>query len=162
LKGVASVGLILSTVVSLSKKVLSQNFDFLFITAMVITVNRLHLGLAILFHHPPKRKKRECESMNEIPALIRVFAYLSILTVGGGMAAFPEMKILTVDVHEWLTFPQLIHLYSVGHLAAGPNMMRIVSIGQWGGEILGAIVILGAISGRLLCSHSSLPSVEKA
>jgi len=37
--------------------------------------------------------------MNQIPALIRVFAFLSLLTVGGGMAAFPEMKILTVDVH---------------------------------------------------------------
>ncbi len=69
--------------------------------------------------------------MNEIPALIRVFSYLSILTVGGGMAAFPEMKILTVDVHKWMTFPQLIHLYSVGQMAPGPNMMMIVSIGQW-------------------------------
>ena len=85
--------------------------------------------------------------MNEIPALIRVFAYLSILTVGGGMAAFPEMKILTVDVHQWLTFPQLIHLYSVGQMAPGPNMMMIVSIGQWAGGILGAIAVLGAFFG---------------
>ena len=43
--------------------------------------------------------------MNQIIALIRVFSYLSILTVGGGLAAFPEMKVLTVDVHKWLTFP---------------------------------------------------------
>jgi chromate transporter len=85
--------------------------------------------------------------MNEIPALIRVFAYLSILTVGGGMAAFPEMKILTVDVHKWLTFPQLIHLYSVGQMAPGPNMMMIVSIGQWAGGILGAIAVLAAFFG---------------
>jgi chromate transporter len=85
--------------------------------------------------------------MNEIPALIRVFAYLSILTVGGGMAAFPEMKILTVDVHQWLTFPQLIHLYSVGQMAPGPNMMMIVSIGQWAGGILGAIAVLAAFFG---------------
>ena len=85
--------------------------------------------------------------MNEIPALIRVFAYLSILTVGGGMAAFPEMKILTVDVHKWLTFPQLIHLYSVGQIAPGPNMMMIVSIGQWAGGILGAIAVLAAFFG---------------
>jgi chromate transporter len=85
--------------------------------------------------------------MNQIPALIRVFAYLSILTVGGGMAAFPEMKILTVDVHKWLTFPQLIHLYSVGQMAPGPNMMMIVSIGQWAGGILGAIAVLGAFFG---------------
>ena len=85
--------------------------------------------------------------MNEIPALIRVFAYLSILTVGGGMAAFPEMKILTVDVHKWLTFPQLIHLYSVGQMAPGPNMMMVVSIGQWAGGILGAIAVLAAFFG---------------
>ena len=85
--------------------------------------------------------------MNEIPALIRVFGYLSILTVGGGMAAFPEMKILTVDVHKWLTFPQLIHLYSVGQMAPGPNMMMIVSIGQWAGGILGAIAVLAAFFG---------------
>ena len=46
-----------------------------------------------------------------------------------GMAAFPDMKILTVDVHHWLNFAQLIHLYSVGQMAPGPNMMMIVSIG---------------------------------
>jgi chromate transporter len=70
LKGVAAaaVGLILSTVVSLSKKSLSHNFDFVFMAATVIAVNRLHLGvprtlvavgaLAILFHHPRKGQKK--------------------------------------------------------------------------------------------------------
>jgi chromate transporter len=85
--------------------------------------------------------------MNQIPALVRVFAYLSLLTVGGGMAAFPEMKVLTVEVHKWLTFPQLIHLYSVGQMAPGPNMMMIVSIGQWAGGLLGALVVLIAFFG---------------
>ncbi len=85
--------------------------------------------------------------MNQIPALVRVFAYLSILTVGGGMAAFPEMKILTVDVHKWLTFPQLIHMYSVGQMAPGPNMMMIVSIGSWAGGLLGAIAVAAAFFG---------------
>ncbi len=95
--------------------------------------------------------------MNQIPALIRVFAYLSILTVGGGMAAFPEMKILTVEVHHWLDFHQLIHLYSVGQLAPGPNMMMIVSIGEWAvldnapgnwlGGVVGGFVVLTAFFG---------------
>ena len=85
--------------------------------------------------------------MNQIPALIRVFAYLSLLTVGGGMAAFPEMKILTVDVHQWLTFPQLVHLYSVGQMAPGPNMMMIDGIGLWAGGILGALAVLIAFFG---------------
>ena len=69
LKGMAAaaVGLILSTVVSLSKNSLSHNFDFVFIAMTVIAVNRLHLGvprtliavgiLAILFHHPRKAQK---------------------------------------------------------------------------------------------------------
>jgi chromate transporter len=85
--------------------------------------------------------------MNQIPALVRVFAYLSILTVGGGMAAFPEMKILTVEVHKWLSFPQLIHLYSVGQMAPGPNMMMIIVIGQWAGGMLGAVAVLIAFFG---------------
>jgi chromate transporter len=69
LKGVAAaaVGLILSTVVSMSKKSLSGNFDFVFIALTVIAVNRLHLGvprtliavglLAILFHRPHEEQK---------------------------------------------------------------------------------------------------------
>ena len=85
--------------------------------------------------------------MKELPALIRVFAYLSLLTVGGGMAAFPELKILTVEVHHWLTFPQLIHLYSVGQMAPGPNMMMIVSIGEWVAGVLGALVVVVAFFG---------------
>jgi chromate transporter len=80
--------------------------------------------------------------MSQIPALVRVFAYLSLLTVGGGMAAFPEMKVLTVEVHQWLTFPQLIHLYSVGQMAPGPNMMMIVSIGDWAGGVVGVLAVL--------------------
>src|SRR5271165_1867000 len=69
LKGVAAaaVGLILSTVVSMSKKSLSGKFDFVFIALTVIAVNRLHLGvprtliavglLAVLFHRPRKDQK---------------------------------------------------------------------------------------------------------
>ena len=46
LKGMAAaaVGLILSTVVSLSKNSLSHNFDFVFIAMTVIAVKRLYLG----------------------------------------------------------------------------------------------------------------------
>jgi chromate transporter len=85
--------------------------------------------------------------VSELGPLARVFAYLSLLTVGGGMAAFPDMRVLTVDVHKWLTFPQLIHLYSVGQLAPGPNMMMIVAIGQWAGGPLGAAIVLLAFFG---------------
>jgi chromate transporter len=66
LKGVAAAaaGLLLSTVIQLGKKSLSQQFDLVFVLVTVLAVNRLHLGvpktlvavglLAILFHHPRK------------------------------------------------------------------------------------------------------------
>lgn len=63
----AAVGLILSTVVSLSKKSLSHKFDFVFMAATVIAVNRLHWSVprallivgaaAILFHYPRKSQE---------------------------------------------------------------------------------------------------------
>jgi chromate transporter len=69
LKGVAAaaVGLILSTVMGLSKKSLAGKFDFVFIALTVIAVNRLHQSvprtllvvglLAILFHRPRTKQK---------------------------------------------------------------------------------------------------------
>jgi len=69
LKGVAAaaVGLILSTVMGLSKKSLAGKFDFVFMALTVIAVNRLHQSvprtlvvvglLAILFHRPRKKEK---------------------------------------------------------------------------------------------------------
>jgi chromate transporter len=78
--------------------------------------------------------------MDQLPALARVFAYLSLLTIGGGMAAFPEMKLLVVGVHRWLTDAQLIHIYSVGQLSPGPNMMMVATIGERVAGIPGALV----------------------
>jgi len=74
LKGVAAaaVGLLLSTVVSLSKKSLSSKFDFVFIALTVVSVNRWHISvpktliavgiLAILFHYPRKGQKASATS----------------------------------------------------------------------------------------------------
>lgn len=78
--------------------------------------------------------------MDQIPAIARVFGYLSLLTIGGGMAAFPEMKVLVVSVHRWLTDAQLIHIYSVGQLSPGPNMMMVATIGERVAGIPGALV----------------------
>lgn len=78
--------------------------------------------------------------MDQIPAIARVFAYLSLLTIGGGMAAFPEMKVLVVGVHRWLTDAQLIHVYSVGQISPGPNMMMVAAVGERVAGVTGALV----------------------
>src|SRR5215831_2564572 len=85
--------------------------------------------------------------MRELPALARVFAFLSLLTVGGGMAAFPEMETLVANTHHWMTMPQLVHLYSVGQMAPGPNMMMVVGIGQWVAGLPGALIVVLAFFG---------------
>ena len=77
--------------------------------------------------------------MDQIPALIRVFSYLSLLTIGGGMAAFPEMKVLVVDVHHWLKDEQLVHVYSTGQMSPGPNMMMVAEVGQLVSGFAGAV-----------------------
>jgi chromate transporter len=85
--------------------------------------------------------------MSQLPALVWVFAYLSLLTVGGGLAAFPELRTLTVEVYHWLTFPQLIHLYSLGQIAPGPNMMMVAAVGERVAGVVGAVVVIVAFFG---------------
>jgi chromate transporter len=82
--------------------------------------------------------------MDQIPRLAGVFAYLSFLTIGGGMAAFPEMKNLVVNVHHWLTDEQLVHVYSVGQMSPGPNMMMVAEVGYLVASFLGALVAAAA------------------
>ena len=78
--------------------------------------------------------------MDQLPAIARVFAYLSLLTIGGGMAAYPEMQSLVVGTHHWMTAQQLIHVYSVGQMSPGPNMMMVAAVGVRIAWIPGAIV----------------------
>ena len=78
--------------------------------------------------------------MDQLPALAKVFSYLSLLTIGGGMAAYPELQNLTVSVHHWLTAEQLIHIYSVGQMAPGPNMMMVAAVGEQVSGIPGALI----------------------
>lgn len=107
-------------------------------------------------------------------ALARVFGYLSMITLGGGIAAYPEMSALVVDVHRWLTSAQLDYLYGVGQAAPGPNLV-IVSIGALIAGFPGALLVLLAFVvppallafavGRLwtrLRGHAWVVSVQRA
>ncbi len=78
--------------------------------------------------------------MDQFSALAGVFSYLSLLTVGGGMAAWPEMKTLVVATHHWMTEAQLVHVYSVGQMSPGPNMMMVAAVGVKVAWIPGALI----------------------
>ena len=63
--------------------------------------------------------------MKQLLDLAAVFGYLSLLTVGGGMAAFPELKSLTVDTYHWVTFPELMHYYGgETRVFRGPELLE--------------------------------------
>lgn len=85
--------------------------------------------------------------MSQLPALVWVFAYLSLLTVGGGLAAFPELKALSVEKFHWLSFQELIRFYSLGQIAPGPNMMMVAAVGEHVAGVIGAIVVVIAFFG---------------
>ena len=79
--------------------------------------------------------------MNQLGTLIRVFALLSLLAVGGGTAVLPALKQHTVDDQHWLTNDQFRDAYSLGQVAPGPNMLMVLLIGYRLAGALGALVV---------------------
>jgi chromate transporter len=69
------------------------------------------------------------------------FALLSILAVGGGTAVLPEMQ--AILAHQFgIDHTQFVHIYSIGQLAPGPNMLMVLVIGYQIAGLLGAGVVL--------------------
>ena len=69
------------------------------------------------------------------------FALLSILAVGGGTAVLPEMQ--TLLAHQFgIDHTQFVHIYSMGQVAPGPNMLMVLVIGFQVAGLVGAGVVL--------------------
>ena len=81
--------------------------------------------------------------MSVLIQLLLTFGMLSLLAVGGGTAVLPEMQsVLDSRFHiDHLTF---LHIYSIGQLAPGPNMLMVLVFGVQIAGALGAGVVLGA------------------
>ena len=82
--------------------------------------------------------------MITLAQLAGAFAMLSLLAVGGGAAVLPEMKETVVGQHHWLTDQQFVHVYSLGQVAPGPNMLMVQIIGDRVAWTKGALVALFA------------------
>jgi len=69
------------------------------------------------------------------------FALLSVLAVGGGTAVLPEMQ--TLLAHQFgIDHTQFVHIYSIGQVAPGPNMLMVLVIGFQIAGLVGAGVVL--------------------
>lgn len=79
--------------------------------------------------------------MTTLIHLSAVFALLSLLAVGGGTAVIPEMQTLLAQQFA-ITHQQFVHIYSIGQVAPGPNMLMVLIIGFQIAGFLGAALVL--------------------
>jgi len=108
--------------------------------------------------------------MNDLALLIRSFAILSLLAVGGGSAILPEMKHVVVEQFHWITADDFDDIYSLGQMAPGPNMLMVSLIGDKVAGVVGGIAVLIAfflpasvltlVSGRLWEHFKEAPARE--
>lgn len=86
--------------------------------------------------------------------LASTFALLSILAVGGGTAVLPEMQTLLAQQFS-IDHTQFVHIYSIGQLAPGPNMLMVLVIGYQIAGLIGAGVVLLSffLPSSLLCFY---------
>jgi chromate transporter len=71
--------------------------------------------------------------MSGLARLTWTFLWLSVLCVGGGLGALPEMQRQVVR-HEWVTAREFVDGYTLSQLTPGPNMLVAVFVGYraWG------------------------------
>ncbi len=73
------------------------------------------------------------------------FSLISLMTIGGGVAAIPEMHRVVVDVHHWMTSETFANLFALAQAAPGPNLIIVTLIGWETAGLAGAAVATLAI-----------------
>lgn len=93
--------------------------------------------------------------MSVIIQLALTFGFLSLMAVGGGTAVIPEMQTLLAQQFH-VTHTQFVHIYSIGQVAPGPNMLMVLIIGFKIAGLLGAGVVLLAffVPSSILCFYA--------
>ena len=92
--------------------------------------------------------------MTQLIPLALCFSLLSLLAVGGGTAVLPEMQ--TLLAHQFgIDHLRFVHIYSIGQVAPGPNMLMVLVIGFQIAGLLGAGVVLLAffLPSSILCFY---------
>src|SRR5690606_36366193 len=61
--------------------------------------------------------------------LLAYFLSVSLLSVGGALAAAPDMHRFLVDRHGWITDPQFTASIAIAQAAPGPNVLFVALLG---------------------------------
>jgi len=75
------------------------------------------------------------------------FGILSLLAIGGGNSAVPEMHRQAVDVAHWMTDREFADLFAIAQAAPGPNFLLVTLIGYSVAGLAGALVATLAMCG---------------
>ena len=77
--------------------------------------------------------------------LMRVFAPLSFLTIGGGQSIIPEIHRQSVEIHGWLSNQEFLDLFALSRLTPGPKSLLVTLVGWkaagWAGALVASIAI---------------------
>jgi chromate transporter len=79
--------------------------------------------------------------VTQLISLAACFSLLSLLAVGGGTAVLPEMQTLLAQQFG-IDHLRFVHIYSIGQIAPGPNMLMVLVIGFQVAGLIGAGVVL--------------------
>jgi chromate transporter len=77
--------------------------------------------------------------------IARVFAVLSLVSVGGANAVLPEIRRQVVVVHGWMSDALFANLFAISHAAPGPNIILVSLIGWQLAGLAGLLVATLAI-----------------
>jgi chromate transporter len=88
---------------------------------------------------------------DDLSALVWGFLGISLLSVGGGVAALPEMHRLMVETHGWMDELAFSKRYALAQAAPGPNVMVV---GLFGWHVAG---LTGMFAAQLaMCGPTSV------
>jgi chromate transporter len=83
--------------------------------------------------------------------IARVFAVLSLVSIGGANAVLPEIRRQVVEVHGWMTDAGFANVFAIAHAAPGPNIIMVSLIGWQIAGLPGLLVATVAIMAPSCC-----------
>lgn len=75
------------------------------------------------------------------------FALMSLLAIGGAVAAVPEIHRLAVETQHWMTDRQFADMFAIAQLTPGPNVIVVTLIGYHVAGVTGAMIATTAMCG---------------
>ena len=83
--------------------------------------------------------------LNTLILLAVYVALMSLLAIGGGNAAVPDMHRVAVEVMRWMSDRQFADMYAISQLTPGPNLIVVALIGFHVAGLAGAAVAITAM-----------------